>query len=293
MSVEKKHTRKATIRRKKHSPEFFIWCDESDRKGKYFSNFYGGILIKSENLREVIYKLNKVCKKLHLFDEIKWHKISEHYLSKYQEAMDVFFDPIKAGKVKVRIMFTQNAYQAIHITERHKTDEFFILYYQFIKHAFGLGFSNDSDQEIFLRIYFDYLPDTLERRQVFKEYIKGLQSTRPFQLAKLKIRKQDIAEIDSKRHLILQMLDVVLGAICFRLNNKHKEIQPGKRKRGKRTIAKEKLYRHLNKRMREIRNGFNIGSNTGIESKEDYWRHPYRHWKFQPSEFEIDTNQFK
>jgi hypothetical protein len=124
-------------------------------------------------------------------------------------------------------------------------------------HAFGLAFSNKTEDEVYLRIYFDYLPDTLERRQVFKAHIKGLQTTRPFQLAKIKIRKQDIAEIDSKKHLVLQMLDVVLGAICFRLNNKHKEIPDGRKRRGKRTIAKDKLYKHIYKLIRESRKGFN------------------------------------
>jgi hypothetical protein len=287
------HTRKATIRLKKNSKEYFIWCDESDSKGKYCSNFYGGVLVRSEHLREVQASLQQICKKLHLFDEIKWHKVSQHYVEKYMNLMDTFFKFIEEDKVKVRIMFTQNAYVATHLTERHKTEEFFILYYQFIKHAFGLPFSNNTDNDIYLRLYFDYLPDTLERRQVFKEYIKGLQTTRNFRLARLKIRKQDITEVDSKRHLLLQMLDVVLGSMCFSLNNKHKEIPPGKKRRGKRTIAKEKLYKHINKKLRKLRTGFNVGANTGIISKQDYWKHSYRHWSFRPSEFEIDTELFK
>jgi hypothetical protein len=209
------------------------------------------------------------------------------------DAMDVFFKLIASNKVKVRIMFTQNAYVAKHLTDKHKVEEYFILYYQFIKHAFGLVFSNTTEKDVYLRMYFDYLPDTLERRQVFKEYIKGLQTTKPFRLAKLKIRKQDIAEVDSKKHLLLQMLDVVLGAMCFKLNNKNKEIPVGKKRQGKRTVAKEKLYKHINTKIREIRKGFNIGTSTGKVSTEDYWLHPYRHWNFKPSEFEIDPTMFK
>lgn len=190
-------------------------------------------------------------------------------------------------------MFTQNAFIAKNLTEKHKKEEYFILYYQFIKHAFGLPYSNESEDDIYLRLYFDYLPDTLERRQVFKEYIKGLQTTRPFQLAKLKIRKQDIAEVYSKKLLLLQMLDVVLGSMCFRLNNKHKEIPEGKKRRGKRTVAKDKIYKHINKRIREVRPGFNIGANTGKASKEDHWLHPYRHRIFKPTEYDIDITLFK
>jgi len=89
------------------------------------------------------------------------------------------------------------------------------------------------------------------------------------------------------------MLDVVLGSICFRLNDKHKEIPEGKKRRGKRTIAKEKLYKHINKNIRIIKPAFNVGANTGIKTKEDYWFHPYRHWNFKPKEYQIDSNLFK
>lgn len=29
--------------------EYTIWCDESIKKGKYYSNFYGGLLIQSKD----------------------------------------------------------------------------------------------------------------------------------------------------------------------------------------------------------------------------------------------------
>ncbi|MCU7551257.1 DUF3800 domain-containing protein [Chitinophagaceae bacterium LB-8] len=286
----KQHIRKATIRTRKNGKEYFIWCDESTSKGKFCSNFYGGVLVKSEHLREVLTHLQKVCRRLHFFDEIKWHKVSQHYVEKYMSVMDAFFRLIAEGKAKVRIMYTPNTNAANHLKEKPKSETFFILYRHFITHAFGLPHSNNSDHEIYLRLYFDNLPDTLEHRQAFKEYIKGLQTTMPFQLARLKIRKQDIAEVDSKKHLLIQMLDVVLGALCFRLNNKHKEMPPEKKQRGKRTIAKEKLYKHINKKIRTLRTGFHIGTNTAITSKEEYWQHSYQLLKLGPSELKIDIN---
>lgn len=290
---KERHTSKITLRSRKKNKEYFIWCDESDSKGRYYSNFYGGVLVESHHLSEVQKILGQVCRKLHFFDEIKWHKVSQHYVEKYSKAMDAFFKLIGSGKIKLRIMFTQNAFIATRLTDRHKNDEFFILYYHFIKHAFGFSYCNQTEEDIYIRLYFDLLPDKLEKRQRFKEYIKGLQASRAFQLNRLKIRKQDIAEVDSKRHLLLQLLDVVLGAICFRLNNKHKDMPVGKRRRGKRTIAKEKLYKHINKKIREVVPGFNVGANTGIDSKADYRLHPYRHWNFKPSEYEIDSALFK
>ena len=34
--------------------EFVIYTDESDKDGKFFSNFYGGVLVRSTDLNDVI-----------------------------------------------------------------------------------------------------------------------------------------------------------------------------------------------------------------------------------------------
>ena len=104
MATSKPHMRKATIRpRKAAGQEYFIWCDESNIKGKYCSNFYGGVLVKSTHLREVLATLQQVCRKLHLFDEIKWHKVSQCYAGKYQQAMDAFFQLVAEAKTNKEI----------------------------------------------------------------------------------------------------------------------------------------------------------------------------------------------
>lgn len=36
---------------------YHIWFDESDKEGEFYSNFYGGILIKSEHVEKVLYMM--------------------------------------------------------------------------------------------------------------------------------------------------------------------------------------------------------------------------------------------
>ncbi len=60
--------------------------------------------------------------------------------------------------------------------------------------------------------------------------------------------KENIADVNSKDHVILQAIDVVLGAIQFRLNDKHTIIPEGKKRRGKRTLAKDRVYKHIQSR---------------------------------------------
>ena len=72
--------------------------------------------------------------------------------------MDVFFSFIRADRLKIRIMFRQSAMVASNLTKEQQDSGFHLLYYQFIKHAFGLKYI-ESDEEVYLRLYFDKLPD--------------------------------------------------------------------------------------------------------------------------------------
>ncbi|MGD6804470.1 MULTISPECIES: hypothetical protein [Rossellomorea] len=189
-------------------------------------------------------------------------------------------------------MFTHNRYLATNLSKEQRDKEYFLLYYQFFKHAFGLKYSNNTSNLISLYIFFDQLPDTKQKNKEFIDYIHSLQYGEEFREAKLVFKsKEDIAEAVSHKHVILQCLDIVLGAMEFRLNEKHKVKPEGQRVRGKRTIAKEKLYKHINARIRDIYPNFNIGETTGKgEGISSYWDHPYRHWKFQPSTRKLNTD---
>ena len=68
----------------------------------------------------------------------------------------------------------------------------------------------------------------------------------------------------------------------FRLNDKHLDKPPGSNLRGRRTIAKERVYKAISARIRGLRPNFNIGIDTGLDGeKANRWHHPYRHWLFQ------------
>lgn len=262
--------------------QYIIYTDESVQQGKYHSNFYGGALVRSTDLDTVKSILDSEKKRLGL-QEIKWTKVSAAYLDKYLSMIKLFFDLIEAGLIKVRIMFTQNARAAVGLTREQIEESYFLLYYQFLKHAFGLIYSNDTGRPIYLRIYMDQLPDTKAKADKFKNFIYDLQSQQEFIKANIRIRKEDIVEVNSHDHIILQCTDVVLGAMQFRLNDLHKAIPEGQTRRAAKTVAKEKMYKYINSRIRDIYPGFNIGESTGHQGEiSNRWNHPYRHWKFVP-----------
>lgn len=271
--------------------EYIIYCDESVSKGKFYSDFYGGALVRSQDFIHINEALKAKKNELHFNNEIKWTKVTLPYLEKYKEMISCFFDFIKEDKVKIRIMFRQNA-QVPVLNDKDKNSGYEKLYYQFIKHAFGLRYSA-NDEETYLRLYFDMLPLNKIKNENFVNNIYALQSLKPFQEGNIKIRRTDIVEVHSHDHDILQCMDIILGAMSFRLNDLHKEKPEGSRIRGKRTIAKEKLYKHINAHIREIYPGFNVGITTSKIPPVKIWKYSYRHWKFTPREFIIDESKYK
>ena len=274
--------------------EYIIYCDESDDKGEFYSNFYGGALLLA-NDRERIEQALRQSNGADKDSEFKWTKIGPHNEAKYIAFMDAFFDLVADSSVKVRIMFTQNINQTKGLVQYSVDREFFILYYHFIKLAFGLRYCNqDRAEDVNVTVYLDDVPDSEDRFENFKNYLSSLSTFPVFYRNRIIIRKENIADVNSEEHVILQGIDVVLGAIQFRLNDKHTIIPKGERFRGKRTRAKERVYKHINKLLRKIRPGFNVGGSTGHDTgEEDRWLHPYRHWCFVPTDSVRDLSRGK
>jgi len=276
--------------------EYIIYTDESVARGQYFSSFYGGALVRSPHWKETVEKLQSARGRLELRREVKWQKVTAHYVDRYIDLMDTFFDLVAQDILKVRIMFRQNLHVPTGLTKEQRENEYHLLYYQFIKHAFGLRYSNTTGDPITLRIYADQMPDTAEKNAIFKAHVAGLGNSKAFRDANIRVPRQQIAEVDSNKHSILQCLDVVLGAMQFRLNDKHKAKPEGARRRGKRTLAKERLYRHLRSRVAGVlaRPNFNVGISTGTYGdRSNLWHHPYRHWLFVPRNHQRDESLSK
>ncbi len=272
--------------------QYLIYSDESYIKGEFFSNFYGGALINYKQLQSISEILNKKKKELNLGQEIKWSKVSENYLNKYIEMINLFFEFIKNNQIKIRIMFRQNAFVFNRLPKEKYNNEYQLLYYQFIKHAFGLDYSVESKYDnIELKLYFDQLPDTKEKNDEFKEHILYLNNIFDEHIT---ISKDDIVEINSKDHVIQQCMDIILGSMNFRLNNLNKAKIDGTNRRGRRTIAKEKLYKVILHNIKEIYPNFNIGITTGIRGDiRNRWYDPYRHWLFKTRNSELNKSLTK
>ncbi len=221
--------------------EYVIFCDESEKEGPKYSNFYGGAIIEFRKFEKIHTDLKNLIDSLNL-NEIKRQNVSLNYLEKYKIVLNAFFDFVKNGDIKVRVIFSQT--DKLDQTKENKRYRYSKFYYKFIKNAFGL--SNLPETFNILRLYFDQLPtnkpDTLE----FKEHIKNLQYTK-YLRRKIKITSDNIVDVDSKDHPIIQCVDLITGIIEYYANwfDSSKVLS----NRGK---AKIELYKLIHQRVEEI-----------------------------------------
>ncbi len=243
---------------------YIVYSDESDRKGKKHSYFLGGFLLKESQLNYIeSYLLNA---KGDYTGEIKWNKINDSRwkMDVYQSFLNAVFDLIEAEYIKCRIFFVPNIYtQSYHDEEL----SFFKLYHMFLYHSFGF--------EKIISLNLDRLPyQKQDKVHEFKNFIKS----------RLNLQASQISEIDSSKHVLLQGIDLILGGICAKLNEKLEEKEDSG-KRARKTIAKEKIYKMINSRIRKLTpteyyQHFNIGITTS-KSKERIHKDKYRHWMYQ------------
>jgi hypothetical protein len=275
---------------------YIIYSDESDRKGKYFSNFFGGVLIKAEDREDIEARLLAKKVELNLNQEIKWERVTKNYLEKYKEFISYYFTFVATSRLRVRLMFTQNIHVPIGLTKEQLEEQYLRLYYQFYKHAFGIKYCNPNNLDrVYFHIYPDQLPENAVKVDAFKTRVSNIPNAYDMRGINAFIPRRHIIDIDSSQHTILQGLDIILGAMCAQLNGKLYIKPQGANRRGKRTIAKEKLYRHINSEIQNITPRlFNVGTNTGAPNgPRDRWSDAYRHWLFKPTDHEIDVTLSK
>ena len=262
--------------------EYILYCDESSDNGALYGDFFGGCILPAGKHQSICAALEAKKREQHLFGEIKWTKVTAPYVDKYCAVMRCFFDFVRSGEIRVRIMFRKKENRQ-ETRDRPRKDKYFKLYYQFLKHAFGFATPKDIIGTYYLHILMDELPDHIRVAKEFREYLCQMPTIRDFEASGMHIRERDIGEVCSHEHVLLQCVDVILGAMFFRLNKLHLEKPAGVSRRGKRTLAKEKLYEFILDEIRTIHPGFNIGVSTGARGRScPHWSSPYEHWEFKP-----------
>ena len=169
--------------------EYIIYCDELEDKGPFCSNFYGGALIKASDRQRI--EADLLAAREGIKRRSKVDQITEQDEGRYIAFALKFLELVEAGLVKVRVMFTQNIHSTDHLQYEEQDAKYFKLYYQFIKHAFGLMYCNpDGDELIRVAVYLDDAPDTAAALDNFKNYLASLTVLPEFFLSSGNSRKR-------------------------------------------------------------------------------------------------------
>ena len=251
--------------------KYIIVSDESVRKGNRYSFFYGGCIVKEKDYENISKELD-VYKEFLGLHEIKREKITPKNLSCYKKIMDLFFRYVKAGDVRVRIMYSPNNELS---TERGGKEELYPkLYYAFFKKAFSLF---NSKQNINLKIFMDELPESLSINKKFKKYlVSGFIKESKRNDIQIKLYKKNIIEVNSKKHVLLQCIDVITGIIEFYLNTDENN------KNSARAKAKIDIFKYIFENyISTLCDNFDFNISTGYFASYKAWLSKYKHLVFK------------
>ena len=246
---------------------YIIVCDESTRKGKKYSYFYGGAIIEEKKYQK-INEILALYSSLKQLGEVKRTKITAANYRYYIELLDIFFNFIRTADVKARVMFCAN--KDLDILPKAEDETYSKFYYLFIRHAFSIYY---IQEDISLRLIFDELPETKVACLKFKTFLvkylnvaKGANS--------VSLVAKDIEEVDSKKHMILQCMDAIMGLVDFALNS---SAEDRKSIRGK---AKWEVWKFVLKKIQAIHPSFCIHATTYPLKSKKGWEDGYKHFVY-------------
>lgn len=255
---------------------YIIICDESTKYGLLFSFFFGGAIVKEsdyEYLNDELYRLKHML----VLKEMKRNYIDITNADKYIQVLSLFFKFVKEEKIKVRIMFCDNNYLSSNILNKEDIT-FNKFYYFFLRFGFSLNYAKT---DIRLRIMFDELPDKKSKNDDFKNHlIKNLNITPNFPVKHfVYLKHEDIQEVDSKKHMILQCVDVIVGLIDYFCNDYISINYISSKKEQGRFKVMKFIFDFIQNEFPD----FNFFKTTyGLLSKRA-WKLKYAHYLYKPS----------
>lgn len=254
---------------KNSAEKYVIVCDESTRKGKKYSYFFGGAIVLEREYQKVNDILRKYAE-LKELGEVKRTKITSANYNSYIGLLDLFFTFIKGKEIRARVMFAGND-QLERIP--HSLDETYCkFYYLFIRYAFCIYYAS---KHISLRLIFDELPEQRTACQKFKSYlVHNLNLIDLHNDTYVNLIQKDIEEVDSKKHMVLQCMDVITGLVDFALNS---SAEDRKSKRGK---AKFAVWKFVMTHIQELHSDFILTKTTPPINSIRGWKDPYKHFVF-------------
>ncbi|NLE37223.1 MAG: DUF3800 domain-containing protein [Pirellulaceae bacterium] len=193
-------------------PLLHVYCDESRQTQDRFMVF-GGLVVHASAV-EAFNKAMALWRDAHsMHAELKWTKVSGKKLAEYRSLVDLFFS--LAGKNQLH--FKSVVFDTTQIDYRtyHKGDKelgFYKFFYQFLLHCFGRYGVEYNARMI---VHFDQR-QTKQKLSTFCVILnRGIR--KKFKCDRDVVRS--VQAVDSKRCELMQVADVLMGAIGYQNND--------------------------------------------------------------------------
>lgn len=189
-----------------------IYCDESRQTADRYM-VIGGIIAPRENetLFAEAMKLFRQGQNMHA--ELKWTKVSDQKLAEYKALIDLFFSFNRAFYFKAIVVDTQE----IDHRRYNKGDAelgFYKLMYQFLLHSFG----SELRQGDHCIIYLDQRTTSRYKLSTLCAVLNnGLHKKYRYLVSPVR----NIQAVNSKDSDLIQVADILMGAIGYEMNGAH------------------------------------------------------------------------
>ncbi len=255
--------------------------------------FFGGIFGLESDLSKLELALARIVQTHGHKIEIKWANVSRQSQSLYIELLNEFFSQLTSKDIKYRQRFLDRMH--VYVPARNETkqsalDTQYRVYYQFLKHHFGLQYlprAQNQFDTVFIRLDEH---SSQEHKLVLKTFAEKL----PHWLGRTDLHFH-VSFVESKAHLRLQICDLIMGAAGSYGIKMHLKRQPGQRGMSGKQKLRLEIAKYIYEKIKEIvlnqRNtrAFNWFDTTGIDdSVENQLHHKIRIWKFVPKSHRVD-----
>lgn len=272
--------------------KYQIFADEAwthQQPQNRYHTFFGGIFGRESSTDILSAELLKIrAESKFKNQEVKWSTLSVANFDYYKKLVDCIFRHISNKKIKYRQMFLDRSFHYDGENGLSELDVQYKLYYQFIKHSFGIQHLPNDDIEILIRL------DGHSSQKHKDNLQRFVQIEIPNKIGRDNI-SLNVTYIDSRKHINLQVCDVLMGSAGYYGNKYHKRRENNKRGMTEKQRIKYEFAKYIYDQLRITdandrgSKAFNWFESTGIDGdSRNTLNHNIRIWKFIPKTYIIN-----
>jgi Protein of unknown function (DUF3800) len=201
------------------TPQVALFCDEAGKETDRFLAV-GGLIVTSESAIVVRNHFSAMQRQLNIKSEVKWNKLKKGNRDKFQKLTHLFFDLIRLNHMSFHcIMVDFNRFDHELRPDGGKSASLRRMYYQLILHRLGTKYGKTCH----LYAFADHAKE-LAGLELLKV---GLNSVLK---SKYKCPENCLKAIefrDSASETLLQVNDLLLGAVCYQKNRRFEDPEAG------------------------------------------------------------------